>query len=183
MLDTRTKVVLSNITRILPYSFSCTGAGRTSALLGSLRPVSFAAAALLAAIPRSARRSLVSNPPQRKKSLPGDLRLQAGFSGWADLVSTRRLPAARCDPSRSLPPPSWRLFLAVLGAHSFQIRPNAKKSLPGDLRLQAGFSGWADLNRRPHVPQTCTLNPCATARFVRCEGSTEAGGVSMLPLS
>ncbi len=28
-------------------------------------------------------------------------------------------------------------------------------------------SGWADLNRRPQVPQTCTLNPCATAR-VRC---------------
>ena len=27
------------------------------------------------------------------------------------------------------------------------------------------WSGWADLNRRPHVPQTCTLNPCATARI------------------
>ena len=26
-------------------------------------------------------------------------------------------------------------------------------------------SGWADLNRRPQVPQTCTLNPCATARY------------------
>ncbi len=27
-------------------------------------------------------------------------------------------------------------------------------------------SGWADLNRRPLVPQTSTLNPCATARNV-----------------
>src|SRR6056297_3307012 len=31
------------------------------------------------------------------------------------------------------------------------------------------FSGWADLNRRPHVPQTCTLNHCATARSIICE--------------
>ena len=28
-------------------------------------------------------------------------------------------------------------------------------------------SGWADLNRRPLVPQTSTLNPCATARMSR----------------
>src|SRR6056297_3601114 len=37
------------------------------------------------------------------------------------------------------------------------------------LRRAFLLSGWADLNRRPHVPQTCTLNHCATARSIICE--------------
>ena len=35
---------------------------------------------------------------------------------------------------------------------------------PTRTSLRSHISGWADLNRRPHVPQTCTLNHCATAR-------------------
>lgn len=30
-------------------------------------------------------------------------------------------------------------------------------------------SGWADLNRRPHAPQTCTLTNCATARCIKLQ--------------
>ena len=42
-----------------------------------------------------------------------------------------------------------------------------KKILQGIESLQ-DLSGWADLNRRPRVPQTRTLNPCATTR--KCIG-------------
>lgn len=42
----------------------------------------------------------------------------------------------------------------------------AKKSSLA-ITKELSFSGWADLNRRPQVPQTCTLNPCATARLAR----------------
>ena len=39
-------------------------------------------------------------------------------------------------------------------------------------RLCVYGSGWGDLNSRPHVPQTCTLNPCATARLILMNYST-----------
>jgi hypothetical protein len=37
------------------------------------------------------------------------------------------------------------------------------------LNLQRIISGWADLNRRPHAPQTCTLTNCATARRIKLQ--------------
>ena len=42
-----------------------------------------------------------------------------------------------------------------------------KKRVTGVAPITLLVSGWADLNRRPLVPQTSTLNPCATARIGR----------------
>jgi hypothetical protein len=51
------------------------------------------------------------------------------------------------------------------------------KKIPMNKTLIGIFypSGWADLNRRPLVPQTSTLNPCATTRDVFCPRALHFG--------
>ena len=48
------------------------------------------------------------------------------------------------------------------------------KSAPFDVN-----SGWTDLNRRPLVPQTSTLNPCATTRNI--SAIRQEGNIAQLP--
>ena len=103
-------------------------------------------------------------------------------SGWATLGLCPRVSSVAEPPhctSCEAHPPDDLAFRAKadieLGGRAKRIRRMNRFS------LREQISGWADSNRRPQVPQTCTLTTCATARFwkhleptgqpVRCQGA------------
>ena len=50
-------------------------------------------------------------------------------------------------------------------------------------KVRKKISGKPDLNRRPQVPQTCTLTNCAIARFVARTGTNIIDKVSLCQYS
>ena len=81
---------------------------------------------------------------------------------WSSVAGVVPAP---CDP-----PALLRRHPAVLRSRysrrsSVSNPPQGKEKATTGVKPAVAFrSGWADLNRRPLVPQTSTLNPCATAR-------------------
>ena len=88
----------------------------------------------------------------RASAIPGSRDIRASLPSTLRLAPTRLL---RC---RRLPGGFPSLSL---GAHSFQIRPNAKhtKKDRRDAPVILCVSGWADLNRRPLGPEPSALAP------------------------
>ena len=80
-------------------------------------------------------------------------------SGWALGITAYYLPP-------------WGFLQKPLGTPA---RLSNNKSRPDKSDRLCYSSGWADLNRRPQVPQTCTLNPCATARLSKMLGENITG--------
>ena len=80
------------------------------------------------------------------------------ISGRLDLPYASRKSGSGPPPLQN--PAHARLLLTL----RFKSIPNPDKQKRPAFKLTVSVSGRLDLNQRLQVPQTCTLNPCATAR-------------------
>ena len=70
-----------------------------------------------------------------------------------------------CPPAPGCPPSGPAMLRTHVSSYRMASNPNRlPKNTEGAALRPLRVSGRLDLNQRLQVPQTCTLNPCATAR-------------------